>query len=460
MKPSQVTDLRDFVALLETRNELRRVGVEVDSHLEIAAITNRVCKGAAGGRALYFERVRGYRLPVLTNLFGSLQRTCWAVGTTKPDFLYRRLADALARFSGSAEQRLRQLLSETFWQPRPVFQAPCQEVVQEKPDLDGLPALHCWPGDGGRFLTQPLVFSRDPDGGGNCGMYRMQLIGSREVTVRWRPGSGGAGHQAAWNRRGKPMPVAVALGGDPAMVFAATTALPDDTDELALAGLLRHRASHVVSCLTVPLQVPAEAEIIIEGLVEPGASHREGPFGNHRGCYDSTGSASLLRVTALTHRRNPLFPATVAGPPPMESGYLAKLGEALLLALLQVDFPQITAINMPTETIFHGVALFAVTREPGFAMAELARSLWRLKPFCQSRLLVFFDDQTDVANARDCFWRAVNRIDPQRDLLRDGDRLAMDATRLAGPAVVTDAATRQLLERRWKDYGLDDQDCP
>lgn len=456
MEPSQVSDLRDFLALLEARNDLRRVGVEVDSHLEVAAITDRVCKGAAGGRALYFERVRGYHLPVLTNLFGSLRRTCWAVGLAKPELLRRRLADELARFTGSGEQRLRRLLSEAAWQPSSVLEAPCQEVVQEVPNLDGLPALHCWPGDGGRFLTQPLVFSRDPDGGGNCGMYRVQLYGPREATVRWRPGSGGFRHQAAWSRQGKPMPVAIALGGDPAVVFAATTALPDDTDELALAGLLRHRPANVVSCLTVPLQVPAEAEIVIEGLVDPGVCRPEGPFGNHRGCYDSAGPAPLLRVTALTHRRNPLFPATVAGPPPMESGYLAKLGESLLLALLQLDFPQITAINMPAETIFHGVALLAVTRTPGFTVADLARSLWRLKPFCQSRLLVFFDDQTDVNNARACFWRAVNRVDPQRDLLRDGERLAIDATRLAGPAAGAGRSTQSLLRRRWKEYGLED----
>ncbi len=455
--PQNVTDLHDFVALLEERDELRRIALEVDSHLEIAAITDRVCKGAAGRRALLFERVRGHRLPVLTNLFGSLRRAAWAVGLDEADQLRLLLADELARFShGSATERLCRLLAEPAWQPQLVATGPCREVVEAAPDLRQLPALHCWPGDGGRFLTQPLVFSRDPETGrGNCGMYRIQLFGRDQATLRWRPGSGGVRHQAAWAKRGEAMPVTIVLGGDPAAIYAACAPLPEGADELALAGWLRRRPLAMVPCLTSDLAVPASAEFVIEGLVEPGASRIEGPFGNHRGCYDSAAPAALLRVTALTHRQNPLFPATITGPPPMESGYLAKLSERLLLALLQADFPQIVAINMPMETIFHGVTLLAVRREQEGDIAELARALWGRKPFSRAKLLLFVDEQTDVQDAQGCFWRAINRLDAERNLLRDGHRLAIDATRLPGRPLALDPAVKTLLERRWSEYGLD-----
>lgn len=457
MTPQQVTDLRDFVALLEERDELCRVAAEVDPHLEIAAITDRVCKGEAGRRALLFDRVRGHRTPVLTNLFGSLQRAAWAVGLEQADQLQSRLLDELARHAaGPADDRFSRLLSEPAWQPQLVANGPCREVVMDPPDLRQLPALHCWPGDGGRFLTQPLVFTRDPETGrNNCGMYRVQLFGRDEATLRWRPGSGGARHQAAWAERDEPMPVAIALGGDTTAIYAACAPLPEGADELALAGWLRRRPLAMAPCLTNELAVPAAAEFIIEGLVEPGNRRMEGPFGNHRGGYDSAAPAALLRVTAITHRRNPLFPATITGPPPMESGYLAKLSERLLLALLQTDFPQVIDVNMPMETIFHGVTLLAVRREQEGDMAELARALWGRKPFNRSKLLLFVDEQTDVQDARGCFWRAINRVDAQRDLLRDGQRLAIDATRLTGQPLTLDPAVKDLLDRRWAEYGLD-----
>ncbi len=457
MTPQQVTDLRDFVALLEERGELRRIAVETDPHLEIAAITDRVCKGAARRRALLFEKVRGHSGPVLTNLFGSSRRAAWAVGLEEPDRLRLRLAEELARHpGGSAAERFCRLLAEPAWQPRASLDGPCRESEAAVPDLRRLPALHCWPGDGGRFLTQPLVFTRDPDTGqGNCGMYRVQVFGRNQATVRWRPGSGAARHQAAWQQRGEPMPVAIALGGDPAAIYAASAPLPEGADELALVGLLRNRPLAMAPCRTSELQVPAAAEFVIEGLVQPGQSRVEGPFGNHRGCYDAAAPAPLLQVTALSHRHNPLFPATVAGPPPMESACLAQLSERLLLALLQADFPAIVDLHMPPATIFHGVTLLAVRCEKEGEVAELARALWQRQPFNRSRLLLFFDEQTEVRDAEACFWRAVNRLDVKRDLLRDGDRLAIDATRLPGKPLVVDSRVNTLLERRWSEYGLD-----
>lgn len=457
MTPHQVNDLRDFVALLEERDELRRIAVEADPHLEIAAITDRVCKGAAARRALMFEQVRGYSATVLTNLFGSSQRAAWAIGFDQPDQLRQHLAAELARQpDGPAADRLSSLLREAAWQPQQAATGPCQEVILDPLDLRRLPALHCWPGDGGRFLTQPLVFSRDPETRQrNCGMYRVQLVDCDQATVRWRPGSGGARHLAAWLQRGKPMPVAIALGGDPAAIYSACAPLPEGADELALAGLLRNRPLSMAPCRTSDLQVPALAEYVIEGLIHPGQTRLEGPFGNHRGCYDAAAPAALLQVTSISHRRNPLFPATITGAPPMESGYLAQLSERMLLALLQTDFPEIVDIHMPMETIFHGVTLLKVRSERDGEVAELARALWLQKPFDKARLLVFFDTETDLQDARGCFWQAINRMRPEQDLLRDGQRLAIDATRPPGQLLTGDASVNDLLKRRWQEYGLD-----
>jgi 4-hydroxy-3-polyprenylbenzoate decarboxylase len=455
MTPQKVTDLRDFVALLEERDELRRVAVEVDPLEEIAAVTDRVCKGAAGRRALLFEKVRGHGVPVLTNLFGSSRRAAWAVGLEEADRLRVRLAGELARFDGgAAADRLCRLLAEPEWQPHRVADGPCRDVVVDEPDLRLLPALKCWPGDGGRFLTQPLVFTRDPvSGRGNCGMYRVQLFDRRSAALHWRAGSGGARHHALWQERGEPMPVAIALGGDPAAIFAACAPLPEGADELALAGFLRRSSLATASCLTSDLQVPACAEFIIEGLVFPGETGTEGPFGNHTGRYDPPAPAPLMRVTALSHRFEPLYPATLAGPPPMENGHLAKLGERLLLAMLQLDFPQIVDINMPLATIFHGVTLLSVRDG---SVPDLVRRLWRRPPFDHARLLVVLDAESDLGDESACFWRAVNRVRPGEHLHIDKDRLAIDATGRNGTCPVrADKAVADQIRRRWAEYGLD-----
>ena len=457
MIPQDVTDLHDFIALLEERDELRRITVEVDPVEEIAAITDRVCKGAAGRRALLFEKVRGHQVPVLTNLFGSTRRAAWAIGLEEADQLHGRLSDELLRFAGdSAAHRLCRLLAEPQWQPRQVNEGPCREVVVADPDLTLLPALKSWPGDGGRFLTQPLIFTRDPETGQrNCGIYRAQLFDRRSLALHWRAGSGGARHHDAWQRRNQPMPVAIALGGDPAAIYAASAPLPDGADELSLAGFLRRRPLETVVCLTSDLEVPATAEFVIEGLVYPGESRQEGPFGNHTGGYDASSPAAVLHVTALSHRFHPLYPATIAGPPPMESGYLAKLGEPLLLAMLQIDFPLIADIHMPVETIFHGATLLSI-HPGGVPVPELVRQLWRWGPLQKARLLVVFDGEVDIRNIGSCYWRMINRLRPERDLLIDKGRLAIDATHCEEfKPVVVATDVRERISRRWREYGLE-----
>lgn len=455
--PDEVRDLRDFIELLKSRDELRQVGAEVDPCLEVAAITAQVSKGAAGGRALLFERVRGHRWPVVTNLYGSHRRAAWAVGAASGADLQASWRLALAEIAATrAEDGLRGLLDQ---QPAPSMihsaAAPCREVWLPRPDALSLPALRSWPGDGGRYLTLPLVFTRDPDtGAGNCGLYRVQLFADGSLAVRWKPGSDAARHCAAWHRRGRAMPVAIALGGDPALLFAAAFALPPDADELALAAWLRGRPMVMTPCLASDLAVPAAAEFVLEGLVEPGAEGLEGPFGNHTGSYQAAAPAPLLRLTSMSYRHAPVLPATVVGPPPMEDCYLAALAGHLLLPLLQMDFPDIVDLHLPLEGIFHGNALLSV--RPGCCGRSLIQALWRHGPLRHARLLVVLPAAVPLRDAANCYWHVLNHAWPERDLVMADGRLGIDAT-AGGAAAFQDhgPAMSGNLRRRWREYGLE-----
>ncbi len=448
-------DLRGLLESLEAWGELHRVPVEVDPVLEIAAVTDRVCKGEEGGRALLFEQVRGYRHPVLTNLFGSARRVALALGVEEVAAHAGRLERALATATGTAAERLRAVLARPEHAPRLTRDAPCRQLTAEPPDLLRLPALQAWPGDGGRFLTLPQVFTRDPETGErNCGMYRMQIFDGRTAGLHWRDASDAARHHAAWRRRGERMPVAVALGGDPALTFAAGTPLPPGIDEVRYAGFLRGAPVAMTPCLGADLEVPAGAEFVLEGYVEPAEERREGPFGNHTGGYAAPAPCPVFHLTSMTHRRAAVYPCTLVGPPPMEDCWLAKAGERLLLPLLRVDFPEVVDLNFPIETIFHGCALLSV-RSTGDGRA-LLRALWRSRYFQAARLLVLLDEGVNVQQPAQVYWQAVNRVDPARDVIVDGGRIGIDATRAAsGGLVEADAETRRLVRRRWREYGFE-----
>jgi 4-hydroxy-3-polyprenylbenzoate decarboxylase len=458
-------DLRGFISLLEESGELRRVKVEVDPAGEIAEITDRVSKGAGGGRALFFERVKGHAFPVLTNLFGSPRRTAWALWTNDIEALAGRLARELGTAGeGRAEERLGRLVEAPGWLPRLVPGAPCQKKVRrEKPDLSILPALQSWPGDGGRFLTLPQVFTPDPATGRiNCGMYRVQILDHARAAVHFGPGSDGSRHCGAWRARGKPMPAAIALGGDPALIFAAGVPLPASIEEAAFAGFLRQKPLEMARCLTSGLAVPAAAEFVLEGFFEPGETAPEGPFGNHTGYYVPAAPAPVFRVAAITHRIDPLYVCTVVGPPPMEDCYLAKAAERLFLPLLRIDFPEIRDLNMPLEGIFHGCALLSIRKNAPDRARELIGDLWQGGFLKSSRLLVVLDEDVDVQDLSRSFWRAINEVDPGRDVIIDGRRVGIDATRkvegegVAPPEPVRrDEATRKLVDGRWAEYGIE-----
>lgn len=448
-------DLSSFISSLEERGELHRIRAEVDPRLEIAAVTDRVSKGAGGGRALLFERVCGHRFPVATNLFGSRQRTAWALGVETLESIAERLTRELAKATGSADERLQTILARPEFAPLPATEAPCQEITEPIADFSLLPALQSWFGDGGRFITLPQVFTRDPETGEpNCGMYRMQIFDASTAGLHWRPGSDAARHHAAWQRRGERMPVAVALGGDPALTYAAGSPLPAGLDEVAYAGFLRGAPVAMAPCKSSDLEVPAGAEFVLEGYVEPGEERLEGPFGNHTGSYTPPEPWPVFHLTRITHRRDAIFPCTLVGPPPMEDCWLAKAGERLLLPLLRIDFPEIVDLNFPIETIFHGCALLSVRTSAGSGR-ELLRSLWQSRFFRSSRLLVLLAEEVDVQNPAQVYWQAVNRVDPERDVIVEAARIGIDASRVPpGGRVVGDVETELRVKRRWHEYGF------
>lgn len=451
-----LTDIHAFIELLTTKGELQRIVAEVDSHLEIAAIANRVSKTSGGGKALLFERVQGYRFPVAINLFGSSLRAAMALGCMSIDTIVARLDQELERTAGSSANRLQAILSRQEFAPVQANAAPCMECAEESADLSHLPALQSWPADAGRFLTLPQVFTCDPvTGERNCGMYRMQIFNERSAGIRWRPGSDAARHYTAWQQRGTKMPVAVTLGGDPALLYAASAPLPAGLDEVRYAGFLRGAPLAMAMSAGGELEVPAHAEFVLEGYVEPGSERLEGPFGNHTGRYSTPAPCPVFHLTKLFRRREAIYPCTVVGPPPMENCWLAKVNERLILSLLRCDFPQIVDVNFPVETIFHGCALVAV-RGAVEGGREMLRSLWQSRYLRASRLLVLVDGDVNVQNAADVYWTAASCVDPGRDVIVEPGRIGIDATQAGrGGKVATDDKTAKLINRRWHEYGIE-----
>jgi 4-hydroxy-3-polyprenylbenzoate decarboxylase len=346
--------------------------------------------------------------------------------------------------------------------PRTVADPPCQEVVEELADLGSYPFLKSWPEDSGRFITLPLVFTRDPESGvGNCGMYRVRLFDGQSAGIRWKPGSGGFQHHQKYLAAGQAMPVAIAVGVDPALTLAASLPLPEPFDELSLAGFLNGEPVEMARCLTSELCVPAHAELIIEGHIEPGETRTEGRFGNHTGLYDEGEEVPLLRVTRITHRRDPICQATVVGPPPMEDCYLAKAAERLLLPLLRKLCPEIVDITMPLEGIFHGCAVVAIEKSSpgqGRRVLEALRGEGWLR---KGKLLVVVDAGEPARTLSGSFWQALNAVRFPEDLVISDGCLGVDATRKlpeeGGRALRElrqDPALAAHVEARWREYGF------
>ena len=473
--------LRAFVEALERAGELHRVDVPVDPYLEIAEITDRVVK--AGGPALLFTNVQGSKFPVLTNQFGSRKRMSTALGAEDLDEAAERIRKMLdLSIPASAMERIGKLLSLAPLAaaiPKTVTSGSCQDVVIDEPDLTQLPVLTTWPLDAGPFITLPLVITKDPQSErSNVGMYRMQVYNARETGMHWQRHKQGRAHAKSWGDR---IPVAVAIGADPVLTYAATAPLPPVVDEFLFAGLLRGKPVKLVQCKTVDLKVPADAEFVLEGYVDNTDLRTEGPFGDHTGVYSLADTYPTFHVQCITHRRDPIYAATVVGKPPMEDAWLGKATERLFLPLLQMVLPEVVDMNLPVEGGFHNLAIVSIKKSyPGHAK-KVMNALWGLGHMMMlTRLLVVVDADVDVQDPRSVAWFVLNNLDAQHDVVMMpgpvddldhgsytpalGMKIGVDATRKDAsegytrewpPDMVLDARTRDLVSERWKAYGLE-----
>ena len=476
------SDLREFMALLEERGLLKRVSVEVDPFLEITEIVDRLVK--SGGCAVLFENVKGYDLPVLANLFGSMERISLALGVDDLDDVGRRIEELL-RFDipGGLRGGLRMLsrLREfARFKPRIVKTGPCKEVVLRGGDasLDRFPILTCWPGDGGPFITFPLVFTKNPrTGRQNVGVYRMQKFDSRTTGMHWQIHKHGARDFEDAEER---LEVAVVIGADPVVVYAATAPLPEGFDEIFFAGFLRGKGVDLVKCESVDLFVPAGSEIVLEGYVEVGETRMEGPFGDHTGYYSLPDLYPVFHITCITHRRSPIYHATVVGRPPMEDAYLGKATERIFLPILRAHFPEIVDMNLPVEGVFHNLAIVSIDkRYPGHAK-KVMLGLWGLGQMSFTKVLIVVDRDVDVHDMSEVIWAVTTRIDPARDVIlipntptdtldhassipNLGSKMGIDATikredegfMREWPSVLTMREDiKKMVDEKWDSYGL------
>ncbi len=412
--------LREFVDDLERQGELVRISAEVDPHLEITEIADRVMKMPGGGKALLFEHPKESHIPLLINAMGSMKRMQMALGV-------QRFSEISEEYLGMVDpggakslmdklKLLGKLKGLQDAMPREVSSAPCQEVILPEPSFAPFPIMTCWPGDGGPYITLPMVFTRDPETGmRNCGMYRMQIFDERTCGMHWHIHKGGAEHYRRAARNNRRMDVAVAVGCDPAVVFSAMAPLPPDLDEMILAGLIRKRAVNMVRCKTVDLEVPAESEIIFEGYVEPGETRLEGPFGDHTGFYSLPDQFPVFHLTAVTHRRNPIYMSTIVGRPPMEDYYLGAAVEGLFLPVIKKQMPEIVDLHMPAAGVFHNLLLVSINKAyPGHAR-KVMNAIWGTGQMMFSRMIVVVDADVNIRDYNEIAWVATNHIDAKRD---------------------------------------------
>jgi 4-hydroxy-3-polyprenylbenzoate decarboxylase len=479
-------DLREFIADLDKHGRLRRVAAPVSRDLEIAEITDRVSKGPADRNvALLFENVQGFGIPVLINAFGSAERVAAALGVERLDDLTGRVARLLDfKVPGSLFDKLRKL-GDVFdvvkAGPKHVRSAPCQEVVEtDRPSLASLPIIQCWPRDAGRYITLPMVFTRDPaTGARNVGMYRLQVFDDQTLGMHWQTHKGSAEHHRLAEEARKPMEVAIALGGDPCSIYAASAPLPPGLDEMVFAGWLRGSGVPMIACKTIDLDVPAEAEIVLEGWVDPAERRLEGPFGDHTGYYSLARDYPVFHLRAVTRRRNPIYPTTIVGRPPQEDYWLGKATERIFLPIIRLLLPEVVDMNMPAEGVFHNLVIVSIRkRYPGQAR-KVMYALWGLGLMMLAKTIVVVSEQVDVHDLSEVAWRATGNIDPKRDLVlvegpmddldhaalrhRFGGKLGIDATDktdadgIGQPwpeEIVMSEEMRALVSRRWAEYGL------
>lgn len=513
--------LRDFIEHLDRNGELSRVKTRVNPLLEISEVTDRVCKmtaphahserdkspaAALGGKALLFENIEGSNFPVAINTFGSYWRVCQALGTDNLNALADRVQQLVKpEMPTTLMEKMRKLpdlLKMASFPPKTVRSGICQQVVYEgdRVDLSMLPIIQCWPLDGnldsgqvfdleaakstergsGRYFTLGGIFTRDPETGDrNIGMYRVQVFGKNKCAMHWHMHHDGARHFRKYKARGEKMPLAIVLGGESVLPYSATAPLPPGVEELLFAGFLNGTGIELVKCRTHDLEVPANAEIVIEGFVDPNEKLMEGPFGDHTGFYSMADWYPTLHITAITHRKDPIFPATIVGKPPMEDYYLGKATERIFLPLLKMLIPDIVDYSLPISGVFHNCAFIKIKKEYPLQARRVMHAIWGAGQMAFTKFIVVVDEHVDVHNEQDVLFHLFSNCDPQRDteIVRGpvdildhaspehgaGSKMGFDATvklpeegkvRRWPKELEMDQATKDLVTRRWKEYGL------
>jgi len=478
-------DLHEFISLLETRGELVRIKTMVDPELEITEITDRVSK--ALGPALLFENVKGSDFPVLINAYGTIKRMAMSLQVEHLDDIgaeiteLLQMADNVPTTMLGKVKLLPRLAELSSFFPRMVKSGSCQEVVSMQPDLDQFPILKCWPQDAGRFITLPQVYTRNPrTGKRNLGMYRLQVYDKNTTGMHWHMHHDGAANYRASQEMGKEIiEVAVALGGDPAITYAATAPLPPDVDELIFAGFLRKKPVDLVRCRTIDMEVPADAEIVLEGYVDLAESRLEGPFGDHTGYYSLAGDYPVFHIKCITRRKDAVYPTTIVGQPPQEDCYLALATERIFLPLLKFQLPEVVDMHLPMEGVFHNCVLVAIKKSfPGHAR-KVMHSLWGMGQMMFAKYIVVVDENVNVQNVSEVMWKVFNNADPRRDTMivegpldvldhsaplpLYGSKMGIDATRKWPEEghtrewpedIVMSPEIKALVTKKWSEYGI------
>ena len=483
-------DLRDFIAQLERMEELKRVPVEVDPRFEMTEICDRVLR--AGGPAVLFENPKGHSMPVLGNLFGTPRRVALGMGQESVEAL-REVGTLLAYLKEPEPPKglrdawdklpvLKQVLNMS---PKVVSSAPCQEIVWEGNDVDlsRLPIQHCWPGDVAPLITWGLTVTRGPaKTRQNLGIYRQQVIGRNKVIMRWLAHRGGAldFRDHCLKHPGQPFPVAVVLGCDPATILGAVTPVPDNVSEYQFAGLLRGAKTELVKCLGSDLQVPATAEIVLEGFVDPGETALEGPYGDHTGYYNEQSTFPVFTIERITMRKNPIYHSTYTGKPPDEPAMLAVALNEVFVPLLQKQYPEIVDFYLPPEGCSYRMAIVSIRKQyPGHAKRVMF-GIWSfLRQFMYTKFIIVVDDDVNIRDWKEVIWAMTTRVDAARDTLIAentpidyldfaspvaglGSKMGLDATnkwpgetnREWGTPIVMDAAVKQRVDMLWDSLGL------
>ena len=484
------TDLRDFISGLEKTGELKRISKAVSPHLEMTDLCDQVLRKK--GPALLFENPTGYDMPVLGNLFGTPERVAMGMGASSVEEL-REIGKLLAYLKEPDPPKglkdawdkaplLKKVISMA---PKTRRNAPCQEEIFEGPDVDlgKLPVWTCWPEDAAPLVTWPLVITQGPDGGRtNLGIYRQQVIGKNKLIMRWLSHRGGALDFQAWQKKypGKPFPVAVALGADPATILGAVTPVPDTLSEYAFAGLLRDSRTELVKCRTHDLMVPASAEIVLEGYLYPGETAPEGPYGDHTGYYNEVDDFPVFTVECITHRHNPIYHSTYTGRPPDEPAVLGVALNEVFVPILQKQFPEIVDFYLPPEGCSYRVAVISMKKQYAGHAKRVMMGTWSfLRQFMYTKFVIVVDDDVNARDWQDVIWAMTTRMDPSRDTtLIDntpidyldfaspvsglGSKMGMDATnkwpgetdREWGRPIVRDAEVNRRMTELLDELGL------